>query len=156
MDTRNQRVLNPDFSLVLTIFLPIFAEQFSSVFISMLSNMVSSNIDTGIINVTSLVSGVIGLPCALYGCIASGTAILMSHAMGGGNIKKARSLFSTSMHLGIAIALGVSLVAMLFGNPLLRAIYPKMSEHFFELGRVYTIFTAFTYPISFIRLIALV
>lgn len=149
MDTRKQRVVNPDFALVLTIFLPIFAEQFSSVFIAMLSNMVSSNIDTGIINVTSLVSGVITLPSALYGCIASGTAILMSHAMGAGDTKKARGLFSTSMHLGISIALVVSLVAIIFGNPLLRAFYPKMSEHFFELGRIYTIFSASLFPISF-------
>ena len=118
--------------------------------------MVSSNIDTGIINVTSLVSGVITLPSALYGCIASGTAILMSHAMGAGDTKKARGLFTTSMHLGISIALAVTLIAILFGNPLLRAFYPKMSDHFFELGRIYTIFSASLFPITFIKLIALV
>ncbi|MBQ9975302.1 MAG: hypothetical protein IJP16_02255 [Clostridia bacterium] len=149
MDTRGKRVLNPDYFLVITLLIPIFAEQFASVFLAMISNMVSSNIDTNIINVTTLVSSVIGLPGALYGCIASGCAILMSHAMGGGDTEKARKLFTTSMHLGISIALLVTASAILFGQPLLRAVYPNMSEEFFKLGRIYTVFVAIGFPISF-------
>jgi Na+-driven multidrug efflux pump len=149
MDIRRKRVSNPDFLLVVTILLPIFAEQFASVFLAALSNMVSSNIDTNIINVTTLVSGVVSLPAALYGCIASGTAILMSHDMGAGDTVKARRLFTTSMHLGILVALFVSLLVILFGQPLLRAVYPKMSQEFFELGRIYTIFISVGFPIGF-------
>lgn len=149
MDARQKRVFNPDFSLVITLLIPIFSEQFASVFISILSSMVSSNIDTNIINVTSLVSAVITLPGALYGCIASGSAILMSHAMGAGDTRKARGLFSTSMHLGISIALFVTLVTVLFGQPLLKSFYPNMSDEFFKLGRIYTIFAAAAFPINF-------
>ena len=149
MDARQKRVFNPDFSLVITLLIPIFSEQFASVFLSMLSSMVSSNIDTNIINVTSLVSSVISLPGALYACIASGGAILMSHAMGANDTARARGLFRTSMHLGISIALFVTLLAIVFGDPLLKAVYPHMSEEFFRLGRIYTIFASCAFPINF-------
>ncbi len=149
MFTRQKRIENVDLILVVTLFLPIFAEQFSSVFLTVASTLISSNIDTNIINVTSLVSSAISLPSAVYSAIASGGAILMSHAMGAGDIPKARRLFTTSMHLGLLIASSISLVIIIVRSPLLRAVYPAMSEEFFKAGEIYAIFAAVCFPINF-------
>lgn len=138
-----------DVSLIFVLLLPIFAEQFASVFLSVLSSMLSSNIDPNILNVTTLVSSVTGLPGAFYGCVASGTAILMSHSMGASDTEKSRSLFKTSMHLGISIALFIAVLLLVFGNPLLRVTYPNMSENFFKLSTPYLIFSVLSFPIAF-------
>ena len=149
MSTHVKRTLNVDVILVITLFLPIFAEQFASVFLTFLSNLVSSNIDTGILNVTSLVSSVITLPGALYTCIASGTSIRMSHATGAGDTRRARSLFTTSMHLGLLIAIVIAIVISLSNRVLIRSVYPAMSEHFFEMAGVYAVFASLCFPIDF-------
>ena len=149
MFTRQKRVPNVDFILVITLFLPIFAEQFSSVFLTLVSTLISSNIDTNIINVTSLVSSVISLPSAIYSAVASGGAILMSHAMGAGDTPRARRLFTTSMHLGLVIASFISLAIILTSSPLLHAVYPAMSEEFFAAGEIYAVFAALCFPINF-------
>ena len=149
MSTHAKRTLNVDVILVITLFLPIFAEQFASVFLAFLSNLVSSNIDTGILNVTSLVSSVITLPGALYSCIASGTSIRTSHAMGAGDTQRARSLFTTSMHFGLVIATVIAVVISLSNRVLIRSVYPAMSEHFFQMAGVYAVFAALCFPIDF-------
>ncbi len=151
MFTREKYVKNVDFILVVTLLLPVFAEQFASVFLAMASSVISSNVDTNIINVTSLVSSVISLPSPIYSAIASGGAILMSHAMGAGDTARARKLFTTSMHLGLVIATFIAVCIICVKSPLLRAFYPAMSEEFFEAGEIYAVFAALSFPINFFQ-----
>ncbi len=140
-----------DLFLIFTLFLPVFWEQLASVLLSVLSSVISSNIDTTYLNVTSLVGSVVGPLTTLYASIASGASILMSQYMGASDTERSKKLFSTSNILGLSVSLLISFLIVFFHNPVLRAFYPNMSESFFKNGAVYSIFLAFTVPMTFFR-----
>ncbi len=140
-----------DLLLIFTLFLPVFWEQLASIVLTMISSMISSNIDTSYLNATSLVGSVFAPFTTLYSCIATGASILISQYMGAQDSQRSRSLFSTSMILGTGISLAVALCIIVFRNPILRASYPNMSEHFFESGNLYAIFYALSLPMGFFR-----
>lgn len=140
-----------DILLIITLFLPVFWEQLASIVLTMVSSMISTNIDTNFLNATSLVGSVFGPFTTLYGCVASGSAILISQYLGADDNEKSRSLFSTSMLIGTAISLVIALVIIVFRNPILRSTYSGMSEVFFTNANIYSIFYAITLPMGFFR-----
>lgn len=140
-----------DLLLVLTLFLPLFWEQLASVLLGMISTIISSNIDTNLLNATSLVGSAFGPVTTIYGCVASGAAILISQYVGANDEKKARSLFSTSTLLGCGIALLTAILIIVFRNGFLRFTYPDMSEAFFENANIYSFFYALVLPLTFFR-----
>ena len=140
-----------DIMLVLTLFLPVFWEQLASILLSMISSMISTNIDTNFLNATSLVGSVFGPFTTLYGCVASGSAILISQYIGAEDNERSRSLFSTSMLIGTVISVVISAVIIIFHNPILRSTYEGMSESFFINANIYSVFYALTLPMGFFR-----
>ncbi len=140
-----------DIMLVITLFLPVFWEQLASIVLAMISSIISTNIDTSFLNATSLVGSVFGPFTTLYGCVASGSAILISQYIGAEDEERSRSLFSTSMLIGTLISVLISVVVVLFHDPILRSTYPDMSETFFKNANVYSIFYAITLPMGFFR-----
>ncbi len=140
-----------DIMLVITLFLPVFWEQLASIVLSMISSMISTNIDTSFLNATSLVGSVFGPFTTLYGCVASGSAILISQYIGAEDNERSRSLFSTSMLIGTVISVLISAVIILFHDPILRSTYPDMSETFFKNANIYSVFYAITLPMGFFR-----
>lgn len=140
-----------DVMLVITLFLPVFWEQLASILLAMVSSMISTNIDTNFLNATSLVGSVFGPFTTLYGCVASGSAILISQYIGAEDEERSKSLFSTSMLIGTVISALIAVVIALFHDPILRSTYPDMSESFFENANVYAVFYAITLPMGFFR-----
>lgn len=140
-----------DILLVFTLFLPVFWEQLASIALTMASSMISTNIDTGFLNATSLVGSVFGPFTTLYGCVASGSAILISQYIGANDNERSRSLFSTSMLIGTAISLVISAAILIFRDPIIRSTYSGMSEDFFTNANIYSIFYAITLPMGFFR-----
>ena len=140
-----------DFLLIFTLFLPVFWEQLASILLSVISTTVSSNIDTTYLNVTSLVGSVVGPLTNLYVSIATGASILMSQYMGANDKDKTMKLFATSNLLGVFISLIISLSVILFRDPVLKAVYPNMSQYFLDNASIYSIFLAITVPMTFFR-----
>ena len=140
-----------DILLVITLFLPVFWEQLASMMLTVISSIISTNIDTTYINATSLVGSVFGPFTTLYGCVASGSAILISQYLGANDEERSRSLFSSSMLLGTLVSLVISLVIIFFHNPILRSVYPDMSEKFFTNANIYSVFYALTLPMGFFK-----
>ena len=140
-----------DIMLVITLFLPVFWEQLASILLTMISSMISTNIDTNFLNATSMVGSVFGPFTTLYGCVASGSAILISQYIGANDNDRSRSLFSTSMLIGTAISVVIAVIVVLFRNPILRSTYSGMSETFFTNANIYSVFYAITLPMGFFR-----
>lgn len=140
-----------DIALIVTLFLPVFWEQLASILLTMISSMISTNIDTSFLNATSLVGSVFGPFTTLYGCVASGSAILISQYIGASDEERSRSLFSTSMLIGTVISVVISAIIILFHDPILRSTYPDMSETFFKNANIYAVFYAVTLPMGFFR-----
>lgn len=140
-----------DFALVLTLFLPVFWEQLASVLLSVISSAISSNIDPAYLNATSLVGSAVGPLTTLYGSIATGSAILMSQYMGAGDNARARKLFATSNLMGFTVSFLISAFIIVFRTPVLKLLYPNMSEGFLINANIYAIFLAITVPMSFFR-----
>ena len=151
MNIRRKFEARVDLWLVISLFFPVFWEQLASMVLAMVSSIISTNIDTSFLNATSLVGSVFGPFTTLYGCVASGAAILVSQYIGAGDEERSRNLFSTSMLIGTLISIVIAAVIILFHNPILRATYPDMSEAFFTNANIYSVFYAITLPMGFFR-----
>lgn len=142
---------NIDLFLIFTLFFPVFGEQLASILLSVISSVISSNIDVSYLNATALVGSVVGPLTTLYASIASGASILMSQYMGADDKELSRKLFSSSNLIGFIVSIFISVIIILFRNPALTIMYPKMSESFLKNASVYAVFLAISIPLSFFK-----
>lgn len=142
--------LSDETLLIIAVFLPACAESASSFILSAVLSVIHSNVDKFILSSISFSGTITAFAGAFYSSIATGTAILMSHLFGANNRQKMEKLFRTSMAFGFIVALFLAIPLIVFSEPILRAIYPDLSNEFIHNSKIYLMFTAATMPFSFI------
>lgn len=98
--------------------MPIFWQLIFTQLLSTISTVILNRVSEQAVTATSIAGQVLNVGTTLCNIVATGLSILLGHALGAGNLKKAKDTVTTSFFLLIPSSVLISALFLLFADPL--------------------------------------
>ena len=129
-----------------TIIAPLMIEQLLAVTIGMLDTVMVSSAGEAAISGVSLVDTVNILLVYLFSALSAGGSVVISQAIGKGDIKAANASAKQLIWVVFSVAFLITAVVVIFRKPFLGAIFGSVDADVMKNALVYFLFTALSYP----------
>lgn len=143
MEEKKHLFSNRDLRLLLV---PVVVEQVLASLMGTADTMMVSNVGSAAISAVSLVDSINVLVIQVFSALAAGGAIVCSQYMGQGDVKNARRSAEQLLLVTAGISIFLTLVCLLFNEPLLRLIFGKVETAVMENSTIYFFLTALSFP----------
>jgi len=125
---------------------PLLFEQALSLTIGMIAMIMVSRLNEAAVSGVSLVESINILLFSLFSAFASGGAIIAGQYLGKGEPINARKAASQLVVVTFLIALGITILAVVFNHQILRLIYGNIEPDVMQSARTYFYMTALSFP----------
>ncbi|MCL2592832.1 MAG: MATE family efflux transporter [Defluviitaleaceae bacterium] len=125
---------------------PLLFEQALSLTIGMIAMIMVSRLNEAAVSGVSLVESINILLFSLFSAFASGGAIIAGQYLGKGEPINARKAASQLVVVTSLIALGITILAVVFNHQILRLIYGNIEPDVMQSARTYFYMTALSFP----------
>ena len=126
--------------------IPLMIEQLLNSLMGMVDTMMVSNVGSEAISAVSLVDSINTLVIQVFAAMATGAAIICSQYIGRGDHegsnRAAKQIFLTV----VVISAALTLVGLLFRQPLLHLIFGAIEPGVMEKANIYFLITVLSYP----------
>ena len=129
--------------------IPVIIEQILNTSIGMINMLMIANIafiGTGAVAAIGLVDSLNNLFFNVFTALSTGIMVVVSQCIGRGDIQEARSASAQAYSAAILAAIITAIPLLLFGRPILDALYGSSEEMVLEMAAVYLLFSAISYP----------
>ena len=129
-----------------TILVPVILEQLLNSFMGTADTMMVSNVGSAAISAVSLVDSINVLLIQAFSALAAGGTIICAQYMGQRNYERANKSARQVLFIILSISAAVTILCLLFKDPLLHFIFGKVDADVMEASSVYFLFSAASYP----------
>ena len=126
--------------------IPLIIEQLLNSLMGTIDTVMVSNVGSEAISAVSLVDSINILIIQLFTALAAGGVIICSHYVGSGNNDKAREAAKQVLLVATAISIVITVIFLVFRNPLLSLIFGKVDAGVMTASRTYFFYTALSFP----------
>lgn len=126
--------------------IPLIVEQFLAVTIGIANTAMVSSCGEAAVSGVSLVDSLNVLLINLFSAVATGGAVVAAQYLGKGERLSAMQIANQLEYFSLAVALVISLVAIIFRDPALRLIFNDIDLEVMQNARVYFLISAISYP----------
>ncbi len=126
--------------------IPLVLEQFLLIFIGMTDTMMVTNISESAVSSISLVDSINVLFTQLFSAMGAGGAVVAAQYLGKQEPLNACKAAKQLLYLSLFISLGFMMVALVFCEPILRAIFGNLPADTMAYCRTYMYLSALSYP----------
>lgn len=125
---------------------PVIIEQILNSFMGMVDTMMVSNVGSEALSAVSLVDSINNFLIQIFVAMAAGAAIICSQYLGSGDIKKTNEAARQILFTVTSIALGITILCLLFLKPILRMTFGKIEPNVMDAAEIYFFVTVLSYP----------
>ena len=129
-----------------SILVPVILEQLLNSFMGTADTMMVSNVGSTAISAVSLVDSINVLLIQAFSALAAGGTIICAQYMGQRNYERANKSARQVLFIILSISAAVTILCLLFKDPLLHFIFGKVDADVMEASSVYFLFSAASYP----------
>lgn len=129
-----------------SILVPVILEQLLNSFMGTADTMMVSNVGSAAISSVSLVDSINVLLIQAFSALAAGGTIICAQYMGQRNYERANKSARQVLFIILSISAAVTILCLLFKDPLLHFIFGKVDADVMEASSVYFLFSAASYP----------
>lgn len=129
-----------------SILVPVILEQLLNSFMGTADTMMVSNVGSAAISAVSLVDSINVLLIQAFSALAAGGTIICAQYMGQRNYERANKSARQVLFIILSISAAVTILCLLFKDPLLHFIFGKVDADVMEASAVYFLFSAASYP----------
>ena len=129
-----------------SILVPVILEQLLNSFMGTADTMMVSNVGSAAISAVSLVDSINVLLIQAFSALAAGGTIICAQYMGQRNYERANKSARQVLFIILSISAAVTILCLLFKDPLLHFIFGKVDADVMEASSVYFLFLAASYP----------
>ena len=129
-----------------SILVPVILEQLLNSFMGTADTMMVSNVGSAAISAVSLVDSINVLLIQAFSALAAGGTIICAQYMGQRNYERANKSARQVLFIILSISVAVTILCLLFKDPLLHFIFGKVDADVMEASSVYFLFSAASYP----------
>lgn len=129
-----------------SILVPVILEQLLNSFMGTADTMMVSNVGSAAISAVSLVDSINVLLIQAFSALAAGGTIICAQYMGQRNYERANKSARQVLFIILFISAAVTILCLLFKDPLLHFIFGKVDADVMEASSVYFLFSAASYP----------
>lgn len=129
-----------------SILVPVILEQLLNSFMGTADTMMVSNVGSAAISAVSLVDSINVLLIQAFSALAAGGTIICAQYMGQRNYERANKSARQVLFIILSISAAVTILCLLFKDPLLHFIFGKVDADVMEASSVYFLFSAVSYP----------
>ena len=129
-----------------SILVPVLLEQLLNSFMGTADTMMVSNVGSAAISAVSLVDSINVLLIQAFSALAAGGTIICAQYMGQRNYERANKSARQVLFIILSISAAVTILCLLFKDPLLHFIFGKVDADVMEASSVYFLFSAASYP----------
>ena len=129
-----------------SILVPVILEQLLNSFMGTADTMMVSNVGSAAISAVSLVDSINVLLIQAFSALAAGGTIICAQYMGQRNYERANKSARQVLFIILSISAAVTILCLLFKDPLLHFIFGKVDADVMEASSVYFLFSAASYP----------
>ena len=129
-----------------SILVPVILEQLLNSFMGTADTMMVSNVGSAAISAVSLVDSINVLLIQAFSALAAGGTIICAQYMGQRNYERANKAARQVLFIILSISAAVTILCLLFKDPLLHFIFGKVDADVMEASSVYFLFSAASYP----------
>ena len=126
--------------------IPLIVEQFLAVTIGIANTAMVSSCGEAAVSGVSLVDSLNVLLINLFSAVATGGAVVAAQYLGKGERLSAMQIANQLEYFSLAVALVISLVAIIFRDPALRLIFNDIDLEVMQNARIYFLISAISYP----------
>ena len=132
--------------MLTSILVPVILEQLLNSFMGTADTMMVSNVGSAAISAVSLVDSINVLLIQAVSALAAGGTIICAQYMGQRNYERANKSARQVLFIILSISAAVTILCLLFKDPLLHFIFGKVDADVMEASSVYFLFSAASYP----------
>ena len=129
-----------------SLLVPVILEQLLNALMGTVDTMMVSNVGSAAISAVSLVDSINVLVIQAFSALAAGGAIICAQYMGQRNYQMANKSAGQVLFIITAISVGITLLCMVFRNPLLRLIFGQIDADVMRASQIYFFYTALSFP----------
>ena len=129
-----------------SILVPVILDQLLNSFMGTADTMMVSNVGSAAISAVSLVDSINVLLIQAFSALAAGGTIICAQYMGQRNYERANKSARQVLFIILSISAAVTILCLLFKDPLLHFIFGKVDADVMEASSVYFLFSAASYP----------
>ena len=129
-----------------SILVPVILEQLLNSFMGTADTMMVSNVGSAAISAVSLVDSINVLLIQAFSALAAGGTIICAQYMGQRNYERANKSARQVLFIILSISAAVTILCLLFKDPLLHFIFGKVDADVMGASSVYFLFSAASYP----------
>ena len=129
-----------------SILVPVILEQLLNSFMGTADTMMVSNVGSAAISAVSLVDSINVLLIQAFSALAAGGTIICAQYMGQRNYERANKSARQVLFIILSISAAVTILCLLFKDPLRHFIFGKVDADVMEASSVYFLFSAASYP----------
>lgn len=129
-----------------SILVPVILEQLLNSFMGTADTMMVSNVGSAAISAVSLVDSINVLLIQAFSALAAGGTIICAQYMGQRNYERANKSARQVLFIILSISAAVTILCLLFKDPLLHFIFGKVDADVMEASSVYFLFSTASYP----------
>lgn len=129
-----------------SILVPVILEQLLNSFMGTADTMMVSNVGSAAISAVSLVDSINVLLIQAFSALAAGGTIICAQYMGQRNYERANKSARQVLFIILSISAAVTILCLIFKDPLLHFIFGKVDADVMEASSVYFLFSAASYP----------
>lgn len=126
--------------------IPLIIEQLLNSLMGIIDTVMVSNVGSEAISAVSLVDSINILIIQLFTALAAGGVIICSHYVGSGNDNAAKSAAKQVILVTTVISIAITVIFLIFKNPLLSLIFGKVEAGVMAASRTYFFYTALSFP----------
>lgn len=126
--------------------IPLIIEQLLNSLMGIIDTVMVSNVGSEAISAVSLVDSINILIIQLFTALAAGGVIICSHYVGSGNDNAAKSAAKQVILVTTVISIAITVIFLIFKNPLLSLIFGKVEAGVMTASRTYFFYTALSFP----------
>ena len=132
--------------MIRNLLIPVVLEQLLNSIMGTADTMMVSNVGSAAISAVSLVDSINVLVIQAFSALAAGGAIVCAQYIGQRNKEKANESARQVLFIITAISAAVSLICLVFQNPLLRLIFGSVEAEVMRASETYFFYTALSFP----------
>ena len=132
--------------MICSLLIPVVLEQLLNSIMGTADTMMVSNVGSAAISAVSLVDSINVLVIQAFSALAAGGAIICAQYIGQRNKEKANESARQVLFIITAISVAVSLICLVFQNPLLRLIFGSVEPAVMRASETYFVYTALSFP----------
>lgn len=126
--------------------LPLMLEQVLSALMGIADTMMVTTVGESAVSAVSLVDSINTLVLQLLAALAAGGVIVCAQFLGRGDAVKANDAARQVMLVSLLLALGATVVCLVFRRPMLRLIFGTVEASVMDQSLEYFLITALSYP----------